>query len=199
MSTNISLPLLQRIQIASPCPVRWDDMQPCGDDRKRHCAQCDLDVYNIAGMSETEAEALLRASFDQDGTPRHRLCAQIYRRADGTVLTKDCPVGVAALRAKARRATVRIAAALGITSLVAYAAAAEQRNIGSLIGCQPFTALAGLVGRQSAAPVPMPLGGVVAMPPMPPSPPKPPAPVKPIKPVKPAKPSTKAPKPGTTR
>jgi hypothetical protein len=38
-------------------------------------------------MSRPEAEALV---LDLEG----KMCARLYRRADGTVLTEDCPVGV---------------------------------------------------------------------------------------------------------
>jgi hypothetical protein len=41
--------------------------------------------YNLSGLSGAEAEALIR---DNEG----QLCVRSYRRADGTVLTGDCPV-----------------------------------------------------------------------------------------------------------
>jgi hypothetical protein len=44
-------------------------------------------------MTESEAEALLASASG-------RLCVQFYRRADGTVLTQDCPVGLAAVKRK---------------------------------------------------------------------------------------------------
>jgi hypothetical protein len=46
MSRTVSLSLLDRIEIASPCTVEWDSMT--GDDRSRFCGQCKLNVYNIA-------------------------------------------------------------------------------------------------------------------------------------------------------
>src|SRR5262249_4552219 len=46
---------------------------------------------NLSGMSRRQAEDLLAG---QEG----RLCVHLYRRADGTVLTTDCPVGLAAVR-----------------------------------------------------------------------------------------------------
>ena len=100
-----------------------------GDDRTRHCTECNLNVHNIAGMTSVEAEDLLARHFNPDGSPiAGRFCAQIFRRADGTVLTADCPVGIARLRAAARRTVVRIAAAVGITSLVGFLASAESRS-----------------------------------------------------------------------
>ena len=76
--------LLSDVRIASPCPASWDKMT--GDDRKRFCGQCKLHVYNLSAMAAPEAEALLQKS-------EGRLCVRLYRRRDGTVLTRDCPVG----------------------------------------------------------------------------------------------------------
>lgn len=119
-STTIHLLLLDNIQLAYPCPARWEDMT--GDNRKRHCAQCDLDVHNIADMTRDDAEALL--STVSEG----RVCARFYRRRDGTILTRDCPVGIRAARIKLLKATSRIAAALGLAMLSAAAAKAAQNK-----------------------------------------------------------------------
>lgn len=81
--------ILQGIKIATPCHASWDAM--AGDERVRHCGACCLNVYNISQMSRTEAEELIRS---KEG----RLCIRMYQRTDGTVITKDCPVGVRALR-----------------------------------------------------------------------------------------------------
>ena len=53
-----------------------------------------LNVYNLSAMSKTEAEKLF---LNSEG----RLCVRFYRRADGTVLTKDCPVGWQAVKRRA--------------------------------------------------------------------------------------------------
>ncbi len=116
--TTIHLPLLDNIQLAYPCPARWEDMT--GDNRTRHCAQCDLDVHNIADMTRAEAEQLL--STLSEG----RICARFYRRRDGTILTRDCPVGIRAARIKLLKATSRIAAAIGLAVLASAAAKAAQ-------------------------------------------------------------------------
>jgi hypothetical protein len=57
-------------------------------------------------MTRTDAIVFLQSHAEG------RLCARIYRRSDGTVLTSDCPVGVAAIRARAVQAAGRAAAAL---------------------------------------------------------------------------------------
>lgn len=80
---------LNNIKIASPCPADWNAM--IGDERKRYCGDCKLNVYNLSGMTQAEAQNLL---INSEG----RLCVRFYRRADGTVLTKDCPVGWAKLK-----------------------------------------------------------------------------------------------------
>jgi hypothetical protein len=74
--------LLDEIHIASPCPVSWDIMS--GDERVRFCPRCRLHVYNLSGMSQEESEHLLRR---EEG----RMCVRFYHRADGKVMTDDCP------------------------------------------------------------------------------------------------------------
>jgi hypothetical protein len=80
---------LPTIQVASPCDAPWEAMP--GDDRTRLCPQCSRRVYNLAALSRREAEELFRQT-------EGRLCVRLYRRADGTVLTSDCPVGLWRLR-----------------------------------------------------------------------------------------------------
>ena len=61
-----------------------------GDDRVRFCDLCNLHVYDISRLSRKEAEALITKT-------EGRICARVYRRTDGTVITKDCPVGLRAM------------------------------------------------------------------------------------------------------
>ncbi len=75
---------LYNIKIASPCSADWNEMM--GDERKRYCGDCKLNVYNLSEMTKAQAENLIVKS---EGS----LCVRFYRRADGTILTKDCPVG----------------------------------------------------------------------------------------------------------
>jgi hypothetical protein len=120
MPTTISLPLLDRVQIAAPCDARWEEMT--GDERKRLCAECNLHVHNIAGLTRDEAEALLRRHFNPDGSSKgERFCGRLFRRADGTILTQDCPKGLAKLRAATHRAAARVAVALGLSTFAAVA------------------------------------------------------------------------------
>ena len=118
--TTISLPLLDRVQIAAPCHARWEDMT--GDDRKRLCAECNLHVHNIAGMTRDEAEALLQQHFNPDGSSKGiRFCGRLFRRTDGTILTQDCPQGLARIREASRRAVARVAVALGLCTIASVA------------------------------------------------------------------------------
>lgn len=78
--------LLDDLRVASPCNESWDEM--LGDERVRFCTSCEKNVFNLSAMSRDEAEALLAERTEGE------LCVRFYRRADGTVLTSDCPVGV---------------------------------------------------------------------------------------------------------
>jgi hypothetical protein len=85
---------LKNLKIASPCSQDWDAM--IGDDRKRFCGECKLNVYNLSGMTREEAENLI---INSEG----RLCVRFYRRSDGTILTEDCPVGWRTLKKRISR------------------------------------------------------------------------------------------------
>ncbi len=104
---------LDNIHIASPCPANWDEMY--GDDRKRFCGDCKLNVYNLSDMTRREAEDLL---IDSEG----RLCVRYFRRADGTILTKNCPVGWAKVKQRVSRvATAAFSMVAGLfTGVFAY-------------------------------------------------------------------------------
>jgi hypothetical protein len=67
-----------------------------GDDRIRHCAECQLNVYNLSDMTRAEAEELIAR---REG----RLCVRFFRRADGTIITRDCPRGLRALTNRVSR------------------------------------------------------------------------------------------------
>jgi hypothetical protein len=91
---------LNNISIASPCPANWDEMY--GDDRKRFCGECKLNVYNLSGMTRDDAERLVT---NHEG----RLCVRYYRRADGSIITADCPVGWAKIKQRTRLYATAIA------------------------------------------------------------------------------------------
>jgi hypothetical protein len=95
------LPLFDQITIDSPCPVSWESMQ--GDKRVRHCRHCQKNVYNLSAMTREEVVGLIQQKEVQ-------LCGRMFRRADGTLLTSDCPVGLREVRRRIVRALFGIAA-----------------------------------------------------------------------------------------
>lgn len=80
---------LKNLKIASPCSADWANM--AGNERRRFCSECKLNVYNLSGMTRYDAENLLRVS-------EGRLCVRYFQRSDGTILTADCPVGWARVK-----------------------------------------------------------------------------------------------------
>ncbi len=135
---------LANLQIASPCDASWADMT--GDDRQRLCAQCDKHVYNVAKLTSAEVLALFEA---RGPLP----CLRLWRRADGTVLTADCPVGIRKVRSRRR---TRYAAAL-ILSILASASSV-------------LSAQVPMGGAPAPRPMPPELMGKVACPPPKPKP-----------------------------
>lgn len=95
---------LKDLRVASPCHADWDEMD--GDERVRFCRLCRLNVYNLSEMSSADAEALIR---EKEG----RLCVRFYRRGDGTVLTRNCPVGLRAIKRRLAVIGGGLAACLG--------------------------------------------------------------------------------------
>jgi hypothetical protein len=93
-STRTFIPL-EAIHVASPCHANWDKMS--GDAQARFCGSCAKHVYNLSSMTRDEAEALVA---EKEG----KLCVRFYQREDGTMLTSDCNVGVAALSVRMREA-----------------------------------------------------------------------------------------------
>lgn len=71
---------LDNLLLSYPCPIDWDSME--GDDYKRYCNQCSLNVYNISSLSREEAERFLE---EEEG-----VCIRFYQRPDGSVKTRDC-------------------------------------------------------------------------------------------------------------
>ena len=89
---RVEIPL-DDITVAAPCHADWNKMR--GSDTVRFCQSCEKNVYNLSGMSRTEAEVLIR---EKEGS----LCVRFARRADGTLITDNCPVGLRAIRRRAK-------------------------------------------------------------------------------------------------
>jgi hypothetical protein len=148
---------IDAVTVASPCSVPWESMR--GDDRRRHCEQCRLNVYDVARLTREEAEALLLRS-------EGRVCARLTRRADGTVVTRDCGRARAAIARRLRWVRAAAAAVLGAIGLGGCRAGAD--------GAPGGWPGAGYVTT-----------GVIAPPPEPPRPPEPPPPPPPPEPARP--------------
>lgn len=75
----------ENIKVATRCNVNYREMT--GSGRVRNCARCQLNVYDLSGLSQQAAEQLL---VETEGS----LCNRFYRRNDGTILTSDCLDGL---------------------------------------------------------------------------------------------------------
>jgi hypothetical protein len=144
-ATRRSLPLLERIQIASPCTAQWDEM--IGDDRARFCTHCQKDVFNLSAMPREEAESFMHARTAE-------VCVRLYKRTDGTVLTSDCPVGVK--RKRRFKAIVAVSGGLLAAGALLMMSVRSQRQT--------------VMGEMTASPV---MGGTGMAPELPPPPPAP--------------------------
>jgi hypothetical protein len=95
---------LNNLRVASACPADWEKM--VGDERMRHCSECNLNVYNLSAMTKPQVQVLIASSRGK------RLCTRFYRRADGTVLTQDCPWSFRVLTRKVSRLGAALLTAL---------------------------------------------------------------------------------------
>jgi len=102
---------VDQIRVASPCNARWQDMT--GDERARFCGQCRKHVYNLSVMTRAQIETLVR---EKEG----KFCGRFYQRADGRLLTADCP-------SRLRRVRSRLAQLGGALCALLF----------SLAGCSP--------------------------------------------------------------
>lgn len=142
---------LEQLRIATPCQQRWEDME--GDEARRFCAACGLYVHNLAAMTREQADTLLAAG-QRSGA---RTCVRLYRRADGTVITRDCPVGLAAARRRVWAGVRRAAAAIFLAgaSLVSWKRAQGVLTPGSGVqarGLLPFSWISERLGRSAPPP-----------------------------------------------
>ena len=73
------LPRLEDVPDASPCAVRWNDLE--GDGDARACRHCKAAVLNVALLDGPQVEALIAAKASGQN---------LFRRADGTLIAGDC-------------------------------------------------------------------------------------------------------------
>jgi hypothetical protein len=90
----------------------------------RRCPACDLNVYNLSELTRKDALALLERT-------EGRACVQLWRRADGTVITADCWDRIRAARRRG------LLAAIGTTivmlPLLVWAVIQGARNLRALV------------------------------------------------------------------
>jgi hypothetical protein len=108
---------LDNLRIANPCPAAWESME--GDERVRSCVLCSRKVYNLSAMARTEAEALVAQTSD-------RICVRLYRRADGMVMTQDCP-SIQRRRRKWQGLTILLAIAFLVTLSLSFVLQSRER------------------------------------------------------------------------
>lgn len=92
---------LQRLRVESPCPASWESMQ--GDERRRHCLQCDKPVYDFSQLTPREIAGVIEAS-------QGHLCARLTRDEGGRLVTRKPPVVADPLTS--RRVSPLVAAAV---------------------------------------------------------------------------------------
>lgn len=139
---------LNNIKVASPCSADWNEMY--GDHRKRFCGDCKLNVYNLSGMTRDDAETLV---MNAEG----RLCVRFYKRADGSLITADCPVGWAKMKQRTRVYATAVASLLMalFTGVLFVSLFSKQKTVvGKLL--IPFA---------TPTPTPERLMGAIALPP----------------------------------
>lgn len=91
-------------RISSPCPISWEKLR--GNDRVRFCEKCKLNVFNLAILSEREAQDLVERT-------ERKLCVRLYDRGDQTATAEDCRLG---------RARKRMKVAVTIAALLVFSA-----------------------------------------------------------------------------
>jgi hypothetical protein len=111
---------LDNIRVAAPCSAKWEDM--LGDARARHCGSCNKTVFNLSAMTQSEAEAFLAMQTDAP-------CIRYFQRADGTMMTADCPAGVRRRRLQLFAA----AAASAVAGLAGVACATQNATLGTMV------------------------------------------------------------------
>jgi len=124
--------VLDHVRIAKPCSSSWADMT--GDNRVRFCAQCKLNVYNLSDMTRGQAERLIHEN-------QGRLCVQYYMRHDGTIITKDCPVGWQRMKQGLLRLAYAFAAVVALTAVALGWHGASGNRFSLLRHIEPFASI----------------------------------------------------------
>jgi|SRR5579862_2946377 len=92
----------RQLPIVNPCDESWSDMRP--DGRGRRCERCDYTVVDLSTLSEREARKVV-------GAARGRLCVRYLVDESGELV----------FRAPARRGLERLAAGVGLATMLSAA------------------------------------------------------------------------------
>lgn len=138
---------LNVLQIQTPCDADWHVMS--GTATRRHCADCDLHVHDLAALPRRKAEQLLAQSQTQ------RVCARVTRDAQGQIITRD----------RLRTARNRFAAAAGLAlSVIGLTGCGDRADASSSpTGPTPVPPHSSAAGGIRVAPAPL-AGAIAAVP-----------------------------------
>ena len=134
---------LNNVRVAAPCNADWEQM--IGNERARFCGQCNLNVYNLSSMTKLEAESFIARN-------EVRLCVRFYRRADGSIITENCPVGLRAIKRKLSYFAKAISSAV----LAFLAGVGIYQGLSSVAQIAPRRTM-GVIAREPAFTAPIPL------------------------------------------
>lgn len=145
MDDSVKKKFLASIGIAENCPASWNLMS--GDDKMRFCHKCNLNVYNLSAMSELEAENFMQLNSDKP------LCVRFYRRLDGKVMTKDCPLGTRSVDTAKRWGRFLVQCVAAVIAVVAAGAAGQSiKNMPGMLNTaisQSFSQATSQLGRRT--------------------------------------------------
>lgn len=97
------------LKIHEPCHADWDAMT--GDETRRHCAECQLDVHHLSGMTRRQAERTLRAN-------EGKLCVRYAVDAAGTLQFRPARRAATSPRAQQRGAAALVARAAALAGVL---------------------------------------------------------------------------------
>src|SRR5205814_237703 len=123
------------------------------DERVRFCKNCSLHVYNLSAMTRDAAQQLIA---EREG----RVCIRMYRREDGTVITRDCG-GAVKLAAKRISRFVTTASALVLSGVFAAIGWSRSAGAAATEKCDPAIVSPRAIMGDVA---PTPLMGKIAVP-----------------------------------
>src|SRR5688500_10140539 len=107
---------LNRLVIGSPCTQPWSAMQ--GDEKRRHCRECNRLVHDLVQLTPREIAGLVEAS-------RGRLCGRITRDGAGRLVTGELVPPEASPAGSFRASPVAAAVVGGLLALSGGAASSQ--------------------------------------------------------------------------